>query len=229
MTLMEYLTPGEYKDRIIDFHQKNIDALRIFPASRNQHHCYSGGYYEHVQEVANNVQTILPLCVLDETANFTVDDVFVAAYFHDIDKACSTTFGESYRYVWDTEPPTDKQLSYARSLNIEMNPRGESKTSLSYKIGCMQDGKPIDPFNVPHFISRSNILPMDDGAIVASICAHNGITLNDQVLSAICCHHGGWSPLIKSNGNINPSPLGVLIHTADFISSHLQNGKSLGR
>jgi hypothetical protein len=226
--LKHYLSDGEYKDRIIDFHHRNIEALQIFPASRSNHHCYPGGYYDHILEVANNVQTILPLCVLDE-GRFTVDDVFVATYFHDIDKACSYEFGQSFRYVFDTEPATTKQIHYARELGVKIE-ADETKTSISYKIDAAKNEEPIDPFKVPRFIARPNRLAVDDGAIVASICAHNGITLNEQVLSAICLHHGGWAPLIMGTKHSVPiSALGVLLHTADFISSHCQNGRSLGR
>jgi hypothetical protein len=226
--LVNYLAEGEMKERIIVFHYANLDAFRIFPASHANHHCYPGGYYEHVLEVANNALTMLPLCVLDE-CRFTVDDLCVAVYFHDIDKACSYVAGESFRYVFDSEPATRKQLDYARELGVEVAV-DESKTSISYKIDCAKSGEPIDPFQVPRFSRRPDRLPMDDGAIVCSIAARHGITFSEQALSAICLHHGGWAPLVAgSKYSVNPTPLGVLLHTADFISSHCQNGRSLGR
>lgn len=226
--LVNYLDEGENKKRIIAFHHENIDAFWTYPASAAHHHCYPGGYYEHVLEVANNALTMLHLCVLDE-CRFTPDDLFTAVYFHDIDKAASYVPGESFRYVFDSEPATHKQLDYARELGVELE-AGESKTSISYKIDCAKDGEPVDPFKVPRYLHRYDRLPMDDGAIVCSIAAHHGITLSEQALSAICLHHGGWSPLVVgSKYTINPTPLGVLLHTADFISSHCQNGRSLGR
>jgi len=226
--LVHFLSDGETKDRIIAFHKENIEAIRTFPASRANHHCYPGGYYDHILEVANNVQTILPLCILDE-CRFTIDDVFTATYFHDIDKACSYVFGESYRYVFDTEPATNPQIEYALKLGVTVEV-DDTKSSISYKIDAVKNGEPIDPFKVPRFIARPNRLPVDDGAIVAGICAKNGIVLSEQALSAICLHHGGWSTLVTgSKYSVAPTPLGILLHTADFISSDCQNGRSLGR
>jgi hypothetical protein len=226
--LTHFLTAGDYKDRIIAFHRRNIEAIRLFPASSTHHHCYPGGYYDHILEVANNIQTLLPLCVLDE-CRFTADDVFVAVYFHDIDKACSYVFGESSRYEFDQRAATYKQREFAQGLGVEIE-ESESMTSISYKIDCGLNGEPIDPFKVPRFVHRRNRLPMDDGAIVCSICAHNGIILSEQVVSAVCLHQGGWSPLVvASKKPIDVSPLGALLHASDFMSSHCQNGRSLGR
>jgi hypothetical protein len=216
--LKHFLSDGETKERIIDFHNRNIKAIRTFPASRAKHHCYPGGYYDHILEVSNNVQTILPLCILDE-CRFTIDDVFTATYFHDIDKAASYEFGESFRYVFDTEPATNPQIEYALKLGVTVEV-DDTKSSLSYKIDAAKNGEPIDPFKIPRFIYRPNRLPVDDGAIVASICAANGIVLSEEALSAICLHHGGWSPLIVgSKRSIGPTPLGILLHAADFISA----------
>jgi len=80
--LVTYLSGGEANERIIAFHDANLDPMRIFPASHSHHHCYPGGYYEHVLEVANNALTIFPLCVLEECC-FTLEEVIIAVYFHD--------------------------------------------------------------------------------------------------------------------------------------------------
>ena len=224
--LKNYLAEGEQKTRILEFHDENLPAFKIFPAAQKFHHCYPGGYYDHVLEVMNNTLTIFPLVVLD-VGKFDLEDVLVAAYFHDIDKACSLDPGKSFRYELDNEAPTYKQVDYAKELGISISDC-ESKTSISYKIDKVKAGEPIDEYAVPYFRYRKERSPMDDGAIVASICAHNGILLNNKVLSAICTHHGSFSPLVAML-KVQITPLGILLHTADYISSHAQNGRSMGR
>lgn len=225
--IVEWWPEGEKKERTLAFHDANIEAIRSFPASGNKHHRYPGGYYDHVLEVMNNTLTLFHLVVLD-VGKFNMTDALEAAYWHDIDKACSFEFGQSYRYEWDREPPTEKQLDYAEHLGCQIE-EYDSKTSISAKIDAAKEGRVLEARDIAYFTYRSDTMPVDDGAIAASIAARAGVFFSVPVLSAICTHHGGWSPLVMFNQRSNhPIPLGVLLHTADYISSACQDGKTLG-
>lgn len=223
----EWWPEGGSKARTLAFHDANLEAIRLYPASANKHHCYPGGYYDHVLEVMNNSLTLFHLVVLD-VGKFNMTDALEAAYWHDIDKAVSFEPGLSFRYQFDKEPPTDKQLDYARNLGVKIE-EYDSKTSISAKIDAAKEGRTLDEREIAYFTYRPEIPPIDDGAIVASIAARAEIFFSTTVLSAICTHHGSWSPIVMFNQKNNrPLPLGVLLHAADYISSACQNGKTLG-
>jgi hypothetical protein len=61
----------------------------------------------------------------------------------------------------------------------------------------------------------------DESAKVATMCAQYGIILEDKHLGALAMHHGGWS----SNPNRTMSPLAVIIHSADLMSTFITNHK----
>jgi hypothetical protein len=175
----------------------------------------------------NNSLTLFHLVVLD-VGKFDMTDALEAAYWHDIDKACSLEHGQSFRYEFDREVPTGKQLDYARSLGCRIE-EYDSKTSISAKIDAAKEGRCLDDREIAYFRYRPEIPPVDDGAIVASIAARAGVFFSLPVLSAICTHHGSWSPIVMYNQKGNrPIPLGVLLHMADYMSSSCQDGKSLG-
>ena len=218
--LNQYLDPGQQKTAILDFHQNHVELMKTLPASVSDHHCYPGGYIDHILEVMNNVMTNFPLVVAD-VGKFDLQDILIASYFHDVDKLF-------YRYEIDPEPPSQAQLNYAKSLNVPIHEGYESKTSISFKIDAAKQNRTYDLYQVPYFRYKAGTLPFDDGAIVTIVCARNGILLNDQVISAICCHHGSWAPLVKAaNTKFQIPPLGILLHVADLISARCQNGKSL--
>jgi hypothetical protein len=217
--LNKYLDGDDQKSKILDFQVKYFNDMKFYPGAARHHHCYTGGYYDHVLEVMNNCLTMLPLIVMG-LVEFTSKDALVAAYFHDVDKIF-------YRYELDSDAPTAAQLSYARDLGADINTEFESKTSISFKIDAALGNKKYDQYDVPYFKRKQDILPFEDSAIVGMICARNGIFLNDQVLSALACHHGGWSPLVRTFPNVSPTSLGILLHTADLISASCQGGRSL--
>jgi hypothetical protein len=225
--ITEWWPEGEKKDRTLAFHEENLEAIQFFPASANKHHCYPGGYYDHVLEVMNNSLTLFHLVVVD-VGKFDMTDALEAAYWHDIDKACSFEAGQSFRYEYDREPPTAKQLDYARNLGCVIE-EYDSKTSISTKIDAAKEERKLDSREINYFRYRPEVPPIDDGAIVASIAARAGVFFNLSVLSAICTHHGSWSPIVMFNQRANrPLPLGVLLHAADYMSTACQNGKTLG-
>ena len=134
---------GEKKYRALTFHDQNVEAFRYYPASANKHHCYLGGYYDHVLEVMNNTLTLFHLVVLD-VGKFDMTDALEAAYWHDIDKACSFEHGKSSRYVIDQEAPTEKQRNYALGLGCTIE-EYDSKTSISTKIDAALEHRQLDP------------------------------------------------------------------------------------
>jgi hypothetical protein len=218
---------GEKRDRTLAFHDANLEALRFFPASASKHHCYLGGYYDHILEVMNNSLTLFHLVVLD-VGKFDMTDALEAAYWHDIDKACSFEHGKSSRYELDQEAPTEKQIDYAERLGCKVE-EYDSKTSISDKIDAAKEGRILDPREIAYFRYRPDTVPVDDGAIVASIAGRAGIFFSFHVLSAICTHHGSWAPIVMFDQRRNrPTPLGVLLHAADYMSTACQNGKTLG-
>jgi hypothetical protein len=221
--LENHVEPSPNQKRTLEFHRQNLDAISWYPASRDKHHCYPGGYYDHVGEVMNNVMTLFHLCVLP-TEKFTMSDILLVAYWHDIDKACSLEPGKSFRYEVDAEPPTVKQRDYAHVLGV-FTDEYESKTSISFKIDEAIAGRlHVDERRIPRFKYRERE-SIDDAAIVVAIAAQAGVTFSIEQLSALSTHHGGWSPLVKSDPVHNfPNPLGVLLHCADLISSSCQRG-----
>lgn len=225
--LEEWWPKGEKKNRTLAFHEDNLEAIRLFPASKDKHHCYPGGYYDHVLEVMNNSLTLFHLVVLD-VGKFDMTDALESAYWHDIDKATSFVHGQSTRYEWDREPPTEKQKDYAERLGCLVE-EYDSKTSISAKIDAAKEGRKLDPREVAYFTYRPDILPIDDGALVASIAGRAGVFFSLHVLSAICTHHGSWAPIVQHSQRRNhPIPLGVLLHAADYMSTACQNGRTLG-
>lgn len=75
-----------------------------------------------------------------------------------------------------------------------------------------KDGNSWEYANVPSY---------DESAKVVQLCANYGIQLEDIHLEALAMHHGGWS----ANSNRPMSPLAVVIHSADLISTFITNHK----
>lgn len=70
-----------------------------------------------------------------------------------------------------------------------------------------------------------DVVGINQTAKVVQICASYGLLLSDKVINAITFHHGGFAPDLAS---VYPSmlsssmtPLSVLMHCADLISSHI--------
>lgn len=220
--LRERWAETENRERTLAYHEENLEAIRFYPASASAHHCYPGGYYDHVLEVLNNTLTMFPLVVLD-IGKFTLSDALEAAYWHDVDKACSLEPNKSSWFELDDEPPTEKQREYAIGLGITID-QYESKTSISTKIDAAVAGREIDPREIAYFRYRKDRLPIDESAMVELLASRVGVFFSLPVLSAICTHHSRSFP----TKYYKPTPLGILLHAADLISAECQNGKSLG-
>jgi hypothetical protein len=215
--ILQLIEDEQLRTAVINFHQKHEQVMKEMPASTNYHHRYPGGYWDHVAEVCNNAVCMMQNLAMISDLEFTLDDVIVTAYFHDVDKAF-------YRYELDTEKPSSGQLKYAQDLNIAIEPT-ETKTTLSAKIDAAKAGRPLDPKDISYHKHKEGF-DFDDAALVCKICAQHGIILSDASLAAVSQHHGGWSALMKANYKAKMSQLGTLIHCADLWSTFLQNGRS---
>jgi hypothetical protein len=80
------------------------------------------------------------------------------------------------------------------------------------KLDKPKDGREWDYARAPSY---------DESAKVAVMCAQSGILLEDKHLEALAMHHGGWS----ANPNRDMSPLAVIIHSADLMSTYITNRK----
>jgi len=60
---------------------------------------------------------------------------------------------------------------------------------------------------------------LHESAETVMTCAKLGIPMNPMRVNAICYHHGGWADGKPSTGLM--TPLAVLIHTADILSTKI--------
>lgn len=215
---LSLLEPSENLDAesigcIKAFHAEHLDRMEKFPASIGKHHMYPGGYYDHILECLENVTQLWPL--VEKTANFTLDDAIVTAYFHDIYKLL-------YKYELDDEPYSDKQRDYAKSLGCAITSY-DNKSSVSAKIDAALKGKKLNENETCYFRYVRNTETFEESAITVAICSRAGILLSNQVIEALGMVHGGFSALARTVPHLTMSPLAVVVHTADMLSAFCQN------
>ena len=181
---------------VIDAYDKEF---RKFPASVKHHHCESGGYLRHVYEV-------LTLCRGMNDKLCDSKSLMKVAFLHDLDKL--------ERYEIDPEMPTKRQVDYARSLGIILDPK-DSKSSVGTKIDNKKNGtnKPVQ------YYRYKEKLAADESAMVVRMCMELGIPLTHEEVHAISCHHGGWSALGQKG--VKMSPMATILHCADLISANI--------
>lgn len=178
------------------------ETLNTMPASVKHHHVEQGGWARHSLEVAINAAYL----ARNWLTGLTEARLFQLCVVHDLDKL--------ERYEVDPEPPTEAQLKYARGLGVVID-KFDSKTSMSTKIDNAKNNlnNPIHLFRY-----RQDLLPTDESALVVSKLADFGIALTPEELHALCCHHGGWSAVMKERGHGSMSTLAVVLHAADMLS-----------
>jgi len=75
------------------------------------------------------------------------------------------------------------------------------------------------------FDIKKDLIRVNESAKTVSICSEYGLIMNDIVLNAITFHHGAWSVDASSPyGYIETkdfTPLAILLHSADLISSQI--------
>jgi hypothetical protein len=182
------------------------DTMLVFPAAVKHHHANKGGYINHVAEVVSISQSLYEFVSSMKPLDFNIESLLKVAFLHDLDKL--------ERYEIDPEPPTPAQAKYARSLGIVAS-NGESKTSISTKIDNAKNNK-----NAPvrYFAYKKDVPPADESARVMRICLELGIPITDAEVSAISCHHGGWSAA-GSIGQI--TQMSAMLHSADLMSAKI--------
>lgn len=215
LDILESLEDDSWRVAYTEFHKNHLEDMKMYPASKNRHHCWVGGYLDHVTEVVNNIIILLNNIPVFTSRTFTRDDAIAAAYIHDLDKLFE-------RYDIDPEPPTYGQTRAAEDLGIKPS-ENDNKTSISWKIDtCKKTGEDPDERAAPFFKYRQSHLYYEDSGIVAFLCSEHGLPLNREILSAVSFHHGGWSPYARYNkGDL--SALSTLLHSADILSVNCQN------
>jgi len=160
-----------------NLHSTLQERVKVMPASVKYHQNWTGGYRDHVRQVIQKAMELYRLLYIDgltkvkPLVGFTMDDVILVAYIHDMDKL--------FRYQKVNQPRDGREWEYAE---------------------------------VPAY---------DDSAKITQLCAQHGIILGDNHLEALAMHHGGWS----ANNKRDMSPLAVIIHSADLISTYITNHK----
>jgi len=201
--------PPERQAPLLNMHNELRAKMLSMPSSVKYHHAFPGGYLAHVGEVVTNIQRLLGIFKCN---SFTTEQGLTAAIIHDIDKL--------NRYCIDTEPPTNKQTSYAKSLGIVILP-SDSKTTVSKKIDTKKNGgDPNDVSDEFTYVDREGLSSVGE---VVQICAQYGLLLDNTILNAITYHHGGYSDEIRANPTRQHkiSDLGIMLHLADYASSHM--------
>jgi len=185
--------------RLHETYEVSVPHFDKLPASTRYHHSWEGGYLQHVFEVMTYAEQFAP-----DDADFDLPQLIFLAYIHDLDKV--------YRYKYDTDPPSDKQISYARSLGCGIKPQ-YSKSVVSTMIDNAKNNtnKPIRPFT---FVDKPRC---DESAKVVQLLMLESICLSDEELHALAAHHGGWN-----NAGINAGDMtetACLLHCADLVST----------
>jgi len=201
------------QELLMRIHTKNRDKMLLYPAAVKHHHNYEGGYIVHVNEVMMGMDSML-------NSGFGPDDInwqrcMLAAYVHDFDKL------ERYE-VLPFEPPTDKQISFAMKLGVNIS-KDDSKGSISVKINNAKENvndEIPDPNEKVFIYKDNNGHGFDETAKVQQMLVAYRLPLPDEVLHAVSMHHGGYAPLAKDY-HMNMSPMATLLNMADMASSKI--------
>lgn len=208
---LSYIADRSYVD-FID-HQWKINSDK--PGSISGHHSFKGGWWVHTQEVIEN--SILLSNKLYPKEEVSQKEIVISSLIHDLDKLLC-------RYKKDTEEPSAKQVAYAKSLGIK-GVENYSKSTLSMLIDKKLSGKEIDYDSIHGYVYDNSRPPMNDDGIVALLCYQNGLPVNENIISAVCLHHSGWSTLIAgSKRNVDMTPLATIVACSDLMSGFYQNG-----
>jgi len=91
VNMLNLVSDSELKFKLLTMHQNLKDKIEYWPAAISHHHKWKGGYADHVKEVM-----LLGISMFNtinsagerysKKLNFTLDDVIIVCYVHDIDK-----------------------------------------------------------------------------------------------------------------------------------------------
>ena len=80
----EYHAQGLYAAYVAKLADEHLlDKASKCPGSRNHHHNWPGGYWDHISEVSQNVSY---LCMQHKLSSFATNELILAAILHDYDK-----------------------------------------------------------------------------------------------------------------------------------------------
>jgi hypothetical protein len=86
LPLLKQIKSNELQEKLIKIYTENESAIRYFPASISHHHCWEGGYYDHISQVIVISVTLFDMMSKIKKFDFTKDDVILVAFAHDFDK-----------------------------------------------------------------------------------------------------------------------------------------------
>ena len=212
--LIDAVDSPTWRATLHKFYDENKALMLTTPASHKLHHCWPGGYHDHIMEVMHNTYQMMALVQdpLVYRRNFTLDEALIAAFIHDLDKLF-------LRYELDTKPPSAAQIGYASSLGIK-NARGESSAGLSHMIDLINSGCKIDYDRVPRHRNKARIAG-SDVVDALTLAAKHGFELTPMIIHAVTYHHGGWTKGMGEHDQVEP--IAALIHAADLLSAAAQN------
>lgn len=202
----------DYAALIRDFAETIGPLLKQYPASLKYHQCEKGGLAVHtslVSRLAHGLYRILPDTVYEyneeqqskmpivlKKIDFTQDELFVAALFHDT--------GKLYDYVANPDGETfrwrlDDDVFFESSILAEMwekVPKSRRWDTISH-LWVKRPFHEILSNEVAKFFFKRNDTPW-----------------NAKIENAILCHSGGWS-----NVSATPKPIAMMLHAADLLGS----------
>ncbi|MCA9346989.1 hypothetical protein KC930_00200 [Candidatus Saccharibacteria bacterium] len=137
------------RDAIRFLYHFNWEVFSRAPGSRANHHCWPGGYLEHIRQVVGYVQYLYDFWVesgvlasLPEEEKFGVDEALTVAVLHDIEKPFSRWFDENGNIVADpsfaTKPAEDAlKVQILEQYGIDLSPAQE--LAMKYVEGIPDD------------------------------------------------------------------------------------------
>lgn len=182
------------------------------PASTMHHNAYEGGLVEHSYNVEQELERLVKYTGIDVKE----ETVKIIGALHDVCKIGV--------YVIDTEDPTDKQISYLKSLIIKNNdvpPEGDiSKKYASQLIGWYVDGMQGEKPKPEDSYVYDDGFPIGHGE-KSVIVLQQYIDLTAEEAMAIRYHMGEYGE--HDDRNLRKAkemyPLVELVHLADRIAS----------
>jgi len=101
---LDLITNSDLRDKLKLLHAHYKVLIEMVPASVKYHHNWTGGYQDHVRQVIEKA-VMLYSSTGDIKLNFTLDDVILVAYIHDLDKL--------FRYQRMKQPKDGREWEFA--------------------------------------------------------------------------------------------------------------------
>ena len=96
------------------------------------------------------------------------------------------------------------------------------------KVDCYEEAKERDKVRYGRKFSKKKGIWINESVKTVKLLFEYGYFPSEHILNAICLHHGSWSVDVSSPyGYVSSgdfTPLAILLHTADLLSSHIMGG-----